>query len=813
MEDSGAVEVLGQDVAAPVSQMIGHSKRVTAVRWNPVANGVLASCSVDGKVIAWSTSSQKPIFQYGAKEAVFSVAWNWGGDVLVASDAAKQFVVISRTGEAVPFPGFTGIKASHIVHVEGDVYAGCGFTAQRERQVALFSIKEKKFLHHVNLDSGTGLMTIYFDRNTRILTLFSRGDSLIRMFEITPENKLQGLDAFGDGTCLLLSGAPIPARCVDFNHCEVLRFFAVANYIMPASVSVPRKIVKYDPELFSVGAHVGKAACSQEEWVSGWTGEPLTETVGPRAAVIEAVKAAKEADKGFRRWNEETPANAGAAGASAGSDAVAVAEAPKEPVYDEEEVKRFEGVEYKKVEVVRSSHFRHIFGTGAKPDNCLTGVTPSRSSTDSTLIACSATHLSVALESANGKVLVVAADRVGRLTPGTQDVSIETGSAVVDMQYSRYTSSLLAVAQDSGHVTLWDGLRSAGRLAGHRRRVTSVSWSNISSAILASAALGPNGDVRVFDVEKNASIVSLPNEGVTQLCWSYDDSSLICANRDATIHLYDVRAKATSASASFVSHETGERSLSMCAGMNGANANFLLSAGFAKGSQRQLLLHDLRSPGQSVSQFQMGISNGAMALHWDTDTSVAYVAGKGDSSITMYEVATGQPKIFELTAYRSNAPQTGVAFLPKSVVDVAEVETCRVLKLHADKVEPIKLCVPRQRKDYFQDDIFPDSRDYSKSLATAEQWQNSAYKPNIVTKSMCPANLTPLSTAPPPEKSKKPTSAYFLAKAAEEKGSVDQAEAVKDSLFKKVKAQEAAAAAIKKEQDAAKVGEVADDEW
>lgn len=796
------MEVLAGDIGAPMSQMLGHSKRVTAVRWNPVASGVLASCSVDGKVIAWSTETQKPLFQYGGKEAVFSVTWNWGGDTLVASDGAKQIVVVSRTGESEAFPGFSGIKASHIVHVEDSVYAGCGFTAQRERQVALFSIKEKKFLHHINLDSGTGLMTVYFDRNTRILSLFSRGDSLVRMFEVSPEYKLTALDAFGDGSSLLLSGAPIPARCVDYDHCEVLRFFAMANYVMPITVSVPRKIVKYDPELYGVAVHAGKPACTQAEWSAGWTGEPPTEIVGPRAAVIEAVEAAREADKGFRRWNEE-PTVVEEAGESNG---------PKEPVYDQEEMKRFEGVEYKKVEVVRSSHFRHIFGEGAKPDNCLTGITPSRSSTDATLIACSATHLSVVLESANGKVLVVAADRIGRLTPGTVDVSIETGSSVVDMQYSRYASSLLAIAQDSGHVTLWDGLKNRARLAGHRRRVTSVAWSNISSSILASAALGPNGDARIFDVEKSATLVTVANEGITQLCWTHDDSRLICANRDSTIELYDVRSKSTTASASFASHETGERTISICAGLNGSNANFVLSAGFAKGSQRQLLLHDLRAPGKAVAQHQMGISNGAMTLHWDTDTSVAYVAGKGDSSISLFEVATAQPKIFELTSYRSNAPQSGVAFMPKSVVNVADVETCRVLKLHADKVEPIKLCVPRQRKEFFQDDIFPDTRDFSKSLATADQWQDPNHKPAIPTVSVCPKGMTPLSKAPPPEKSKKPTSAYFLAKAAEEKGAVDQAEAVKASLFAKVKAQEAAAAAIKKEAET-KDAEVADDEW
>jgi hypothetical protein len=60
---------------------------------------------------------------------------------------------------------------------------------------------------------------------------------------------------------------------------------------------------------------------------------------------------------------------------------------------------------------------------------------------------------------------------VGRLTPATiSEASIETGSGVVDMMFSRYQPSMLAIAQDSGAVSVWDGLKSCARLTGHRRR-------------------------------------------------------------------------------------------------------------------------------------------------------------------------------------------------------------------------------------------------------------------------------------------------------------------------------------------------------
>jgi hypothetical protein len=45
---------------------------------------------------------------------------------------------------------------------------------------------------------------------------------MVRMYELAEENnKLVALDPYADTTCLLLSAAAVPARCVDFDKCEV----------------------------------------------------------------------------------------------------------------------------------------------------------------------------------------------------------------------------------------------------------------------------------------------------------------------------------------------------------------------------------------------------------------------------------------------------------------------------------------------------------------------------------------------------------------------------------------------------------------
>lgn len=281
--DSGGAEVLAADLAAPEAQLLGHSKRVTCVRWNPAAAGVLASCAIDGKTLVWATASQAVLLEHKSGEPVFSLCWNWDSVTLVTTGANKQLTVLTRGGgEPSSFAGHQGIKASTVVHLVDDLYACAGFSAQRERQLAVASTTQGKFVQTIGLDSGTGVMTLMWDRNTRIVTLVSRGDATVRQFELGDDGRLSALETYADASCMFIGATMAPARSVNFAQCEVLRMWGVAAHVLPLSVTIPRKVVKYDPELYTVGAPSAQPACTQAEWSAGWTGEPVTETVGPR---------------------------------------------------------------------------------------------------------------------------------------------------------------------------------------------------------------------------------------------------------------------------------------------------------------------------------------------------------------------------------------------------------------------------------------------------------------------------------------------------------------------------------------------------
>jgi len=147
---------------------------------------------------------------------------------------------------------------------------------------------------------------------------------------------------------------------------------------------------------------------------------------------------------------------------------------------------------------------------------------------------------------------------------------------------------------------------------------------------------------------------------------------------------------------------------------------------------------------------------------WDDDTSVLYLAGKGDGNIRYYEIVDEPPYIHFLSEYKSSTPQRGMAMMPKLSVDVASCEIVRLIKLAGSMAEPISFQVPR-KSDQFQDDLYPDTASPEPVLSASEWFSGKNGKPKLV--SLAPGfvpkpvaadfNPTPVAAAPSGPKNEK----------------------------------------------------------
>jgi hypothetical protein len=82
--------------------------------------------------------------------------------------------------------------------------------------------------------------------------------------------------------------------------------------------------------------------------------------------------------------------------------------------------------------------------------------------------------------------------------------------------------------------------------------------------------------------------------------------------------------------------------------------------------------------------------------YYDQDTTMLYLAGKGDGNIRYFEWVAEEQSIYYLSEYKTTDPLRGICFLPKRAVSVNETEVARAFKAHPTYVEPISFKVPRK---------------------------------------------------------------------------------------------------------------------
>ncbi len=247
---------------------------------------------------------------------------------------------------------------------------------------------------------------------------------------------------------------------------------------------------------------------------------------------------------------------------------------------------------------------------------------------------------------------------------------VETGSTVADFTFAHFHPETLITGQDNG-VLVWkvDGLsmaKNAGnnlrtetaKLVGHRRRVTNVVSNQVVDGVLASLS-APVGELKLWDLNQGTLARSQDGfDGVFNMSWNYTGSLLACIGGKEGVRVVDPRKQ--SIVSTFAGHDLAEKTASVVWDKD----QRIITCGFGKGSQRQVRVFDVRKT-DPLQTYNLDISNGAMTMHLDVDTGVLFLAGKGDGSVTMLEVTAEDKCVHELTAWRSNAPQTAVCFLPK----------------------------------------------------------------------------------------------------------------------------------------------------
>jgi hypothetical protein len=205
--------------------------------------------------------------------------------------------------------------------------------------------------------------------------------------------------------------------------------------------------------------------------------------------------------------------------------------------------------------------------------------------------------------------------------------------------------------------------------------------------------------IRFFDLGSGEEIRSVPVssgiEAVFNYTWAGGGDRIAIAAKDGRIAVLDPRhpegiqlGKAHDSPRSFQIAWLDE--------------SHLISVGFSKGSQRRINLYSLSTDPHTIETIHsllIDVSPSVLFPHYDPDTNILYVWGKGERVIQAYEIHPDNPTdpIAKLPGFNSGAPQLGVAWMPKTEVDVRKVEIMRALRLTSRAIEEVAFSIPRNK--------------------------------------------------------------------------------------------------------------------
>uniref|UniRef100_A0A674IQV1 Coronin n=1 Tax=Terrapene triunguis TaxID=2587831 RepID=A0A674IQV1_9SAUR len=780
----------GQDLPSCPGVTLGPAGcQVETLQFHPTADGVLVS-GAGRTAKVWDVAQQKPLTALEPHgDLIQSVSWKQDGALLGTSSKDKKLRIFdprTKPAAAQSIQGHENNKDSRLLWMNASDYVlSVGFSQMREREVKLWDTRRfSSSLVSFALDTSSGAAIPLLDPDTGLLVVAGKGENLLYCFEVCPS-----LPALTQVTQCLTEGkakgaALVPKRALDVMSCEVLRVLQLTDsFIVPISYTVPRKsLQEFHEDLFpdSTGP---VPAVSAQGW---WAGDnkqvekmSLNPARRPRETFTSCLCPPAQHEEPAPPAAQQPAARSGDVDRSEGSGLSSPPSSLSSPSSSAPSLSTTSpSPSQKSLQSILgpSSKFRHTLGMVLPRGTHITNLKGLNLTTpgESDGVCANRLRVAVPLLSAGGQIAVLELSKPGRL-PDTSVPTIENGTPVADFCWDPFDLQRLAVAGDDAKIRLWrippGGLQETllepeAVLRGHTEKIYSLKFHPLAADILASSSYDMS--VRIWDLQAGREELCLRGhrDQIFSLAWSPDGRKLATVSKDGRLRIYAPRqSPEPEQEGPGPEGGRGARLVWVCGG------RYLLVSGFDSRSERQLYLSDAASLAAGpLAVVSIDTAPSTLIPFYDPDTSVVFLTGKGDTRVFVYELVPEAPFFLECNSFASSDPHKGFVFLPKTECDVREVEFARALRLRQSSIEPVAFRVPRVKKDYFQDDIYPATAVCWEPALRAAAWRagtNGQHR----TISLQPQDMTPVSAAPQDVPTRKyvPASVYLEEKSDEQK--------------------------------------------
>ncbi|KAK3584488.1 hypothetical protein CHS0354_006018 [Potamilus streckersoni] len=660
-----------------------------------------------------------------------------------------------------------------------------GFGVTRSREIKLWDPRNlKSSIASLTKDSSTSTLMPFFDADTNMLFLLGKGDSNIQYLEVNDkdpyftENLISSVEQ-------VKGAALVPKRALDVMVGEVNRLLLLLrNSITPIPYIVPRKDYKEFHEDLFLDTACGESALTADQWLAGENGQVQLMSLNPAKRKTKQNNVSRKPavqQKGdnsiTNQSNLKSPLSVPSVPKSVPvPKSVLEPKSVPEPKSDTEpksvpnenevllrkaqsclrnvgsgdnqKVLNIKDTSDKagktensdlnnQVESVRASKFfsgvhqskfKHLNLTTLHPSAHIVNIRNlSRTVPGESNMFCANTkRCALPIDGPGGLLLILDLNKPGRL-PDTGLPWIHNSSKVSDFEWDPFDDKRLVVGCEDAKIRVWsvpeEGLTETQTepdfcLRGHTEKIYFVKFHPLAKDVLLSTAYDMT--VKIWDLTNGGSlkinIVCHPDQ-VFSADWSPDGKYLATVCKDRMIRVFEPRTSVQSLREG--PGPEGSRGARILWVLNG---QFLFVSGFSRSSVRMVMIYNAYVLSTCLHTVELDITPAILIPNYDEDSATVFLTGRGDSNIFTFEVHQEPPHLFQMSNCKPEGLHQALAFMPKKTCDVRKVEFARAWRLTSTSVEPVSFTVPRVKTEYFQDDLFPDTKVTWEPVLSSSDW-------------------------------------------------------------------------------------------
>jgi len=280
-------EGLTKELSTAEATLAGHSKRLMYVDWHPLAYNVLLTATTDEAKL-WDAAAGKAVVEFPAvyKGQITSATWNYDGSVCATASKDKALRLIDPRAGAVAaeVQAHTGVKGFRALWCgRQERVLTIGFTKSAEREISLWDPRAiGKPINTTKLDVSPAAPLPFYDVDTGVLYLGSKGEGAIKLYEVT-DSQVVYLNDYKSNTPA--TGMAIqPKFACDLMKCEIARFFKLtsAGQVIPLRFEVPRANMQFFHEDLYPDTFDGKPTVDASEFFGGISRPPVLIPLRPQ---------------------------------------------------------------------------------------------------------------------------------------------------------------------------------------------------------------------------------------------------------------------------------------------------------------------------------------------------------------------------------------------------------------------------------------------------------------------------------------------------------------------------------------------------